>query len=271
VRSEWQKPTIIVLFVISKVVGYAGATNVIGNKIYGGNFALVNGSTALKLSDITVTGYIFDGEFLGLVKASKLNEFGSTPKDGDGDSILWTWADWEEEVEEGVFERFTGWVDKNGEFIGETIDIPMGEGLWVQSDDTRWTMQCAGAVYAQTTPCQLVVGNRICANPCPGDIKLGQCVVTGYVFDGEFLGLVKASKLNEFGSTPKDGDGDSILWTWADWEEEVEEGVVERFTGWVDKNGDFVGETIDIPLGEGLWVQSDDTRWNFVFPTLIGE
>jgi len=208
---------------------------------------------------------------MGLVVASKLNEIGSTPRDNDGNPISWTWADWEEEVDEGVLERFTGWVDGNGDFVGDTIDVPMGSGLWVQSDSAEWKMQCAGAVYSQTLPCQLIVGNRMCANPCPGAIKLSQCVVTGYTFDGEFMGLVVASKLNEIGSTPKDNDGNPISWTWADWEEEVEESVMERFTGWVDANGDFVGDQIDIALGEGLWVQSDDTRWNFVFPTLIAE
>lgn len=216
-----------------------------------------------------MTGYTFDGEFMGLVVASKLNEYGSTPRDDGGNYILWTWADWEEEVDEGKFERFTGWVDANGEFCGDDIEIPMGSGLWVQSDDIQWKLQCAGAVYDQSLPCQLVEGNRICANPCPGDITLDKCVVTGYEFDGEFMGLVVASKLNEYGSTPRDGDGNYILWTWADWEEEVDEGKFQRFTGWVDANGEFCGDQIDIPLGDGLWVQSDSTQWNFVFPTLI--
>jgi len=269
VRSEWQKPTIIVLFVISKVVGYADTATVNGNKIIGANFAKVDGTIQYKLSDVTVTGYEFEGEFTGLVVASKLNEFGSTPKDEGGNYITWTWADWEEEGEGGKMERFTGWVNDNGEFVGEDIELTLGDGLWIQSDDPQWQIQFAGQVYNQTVPCQLVNGNRMCANPCPALITLGMCVVTGYEFEGEFTGLVVASKLNEFGSTPKDEGGNYITWTWADWEEEGEGGKMERFTGWVNDDGEFVGDDIEIALGEGLWVQSDSTEYNFVFPTVL--
>ena len=179
--------------------------------------------------------------------------------------------------------RKIGWQDIEGLFIGtESADEPLvlGEGIWVLSDSTQWTIQGAGEIYNQTVPIILNDENgfKLCANPCPRALKLSETFIAGYTTDDfqddAFPGYVVAQKLDKWGAAVCDGDNNPINWYWADWFEESEEvpGTMIRKTGWQDIEGLFIGVESadeDLALGEAVWVLSDSTQWQFVFPKTI--
>jgi len=248
------------------------------------------------LTDISITGYTLqniDDSFEGQISAMKLDGTGKTIEDEiSGNPIMWQWADWIEESEEtpGLAVRKTGWMNDLG-FLGGVDDdgnpipnvpLAMGEGVWVQSDSTSWKVQCSGQVYDQAVPITLLEnGSKFCANTCPMNITLSKTFITGYTLeniDDSFEGQISAMKLDGTGKTIEDEvSGNPIMWQWADWIEESEEtpGLAVRKTGWMNDLGflggvDDDGNPIpDVPLaiGEGVWVQSDSTSWQFVFPS----
>lgn len=263
----------------------------------------MNGTPASTvLTDISIGGYTLTNigdAFSGSVYGMKLDGGGKTVEDIDGNAIIWQWGDWIDavdwEAEPLVPVRKRGWMDGNGDFLGtisETtgepvpnVPLAMGEGVWIQSDSTDWVVETAGQVYNSTVPVTLLEnGSKFCANVCPANIKMSQTIITGYTLTNigdAFTGSVYAMKLDGGGKTVEDGDGNAIIWQWGDWIDavdwEADPLVPVRKTGWMDGNGDFLGtisETTgepvpDVPLnvGEGVWVQSDSTDWQFVFPS----
>ena len=283
-------------------MGYAGS-NLLenGSKAVGANFIGINGTPgSTTLTSLKVAGYTLAEEdgaaFEGLISAMKLDDIGKTVEDDQGQPIIWQWGDWYEvdENDETKLVRKIGWMDANGDFLGkkngEGVDIPdvplaMGEAVWVQSDSTTWQIQCAGEVYNATVPVELLEnGSKFCANPCPANIGLSKTFIGNYAIPEEdgaaFEGLISAMKLDGIGKTVEDDQGQPIIWQWGDWYEvdENDETKLVRKIGWMDANGDFLGKkngegvmVPDVPLaiGEGVWVQSDSTTWQFVFPNVF--
>ena len=281
-------------------MGYAGS-NLLenGSKAVGVNFIGINGTPgSTTLTGLTVTGYTLPEveyeTFLGAVVAMKLDGGGKTVEDDQGQPIIWTWADWYEmDYDANKLVRKMGWQNSNFEFIGQenwegvmVPDVPlaMGEGVWVQSDSAQWKIQCAGQVYDAAVPITLLEnGSKFCANPCPANIGLSKTFVAGYTLPEveyeTFLGAVVAMKLDGGGKTVEDDQGQPIIWTWADWYEmDYDTNKLVRKMGWQNSNFEFVGQenwegvmVPDIPLaiGEGVWVQSDSTDWQFVFPNVF--
>ena len=161
----------------------------------------------------------------------------------------------------------------------------MGEAIWVNSDSATWQIQCAGEVYNATVPIELLEnGSKFCANTCPANIGLSKTFIGNYTIPEEdgasFEGLVAAMKLDGIGKTVEDPDsGLPIMWYWGDWYEvdENDETKLVRKIGWQNDNGDFIGQdnygtyVDDVPLtiGEGVWVNSDSSTWQFVFPNVF--
>ena len=283
-------------------MGYAGS-NLLenGSKSVGVNFIGINGNPgSTMLSDLKVAGYTLAEEdgasFEGLVYAMKLDGIGKTVEDDQGQPIMWQWGDWYEmdENDETKLVRRIGWMDANGDFLGkknlEDVDIPdvplaMGEGVWINSDSATWQIQCAGEVYNATVPIELLEnGSKFCANACPANIGLSKTFIGNYALaeeaDAAFEGTVYAMKLDGIGKTVEDDQGQPIMWQWGDWYEvdENDETKLVRKIGWMDANGDFLGKKNlegvmipDVPLdiGEGVWVNSDSTTWQFVFPNVF--
>ena len=279
-------------------MGYAGS-NLLenGSKAVGVNFIGINGTpgstalTSLKVTNYTIPEEEWQG-FAGSVSAMKLDGNGKTVEDEQGQPIIWTWGDWYEMGENSKLVRKTGWMDANGDFLGKVNwegtlipDVPlvMGEGVWIQSDSATWQVQCAGEVYSATVPIELLAnGSKFCANPCPANIGLSKTIISNYTIPEEewqgFMGSVSAMKLDGNGKTVEDEQGQPIIWTWGAWYEMGENSKLVRKTGWMDANGNFLGkknwEGLDIPdvplaIGEGVWVQSDSTDWQFVFPNVF--
>ena len=283
-------------------MGYAGS-NLLenGSKAVGANFIGINGTPgSTTLTSLKVAGYTLAEEdgasFEGLVYAMKLDGIGKTVEDDQGQPIMWQWGDWYEmdENDETKLVRRIGWMDANGDFLGkknlEDVDIPdvplaMGEGVWINSDSATWQIQCAGEVYNATVPIELLEnGSKFCANACPANIGLSKTFIGNYALaeeaDAAFEGTVYAMKLDGIGKTVEDDQGQPIMWQWGDWYEvdENDETKLVRKIGWMDANGDFLGKKNlegvmipDVPLdiGEGVWVNSDSTTWQFVFPNVF--
>jgi len=286
----------------ANVVGYANSQLLTeGSKAVGVNFVGFNGNPSdTKLTDITIGGYELvniDDYFEGIVNAMKLDGAGKTIEDEDGNAILWQWVDWIEaedyEAETLVPVRKRGWTNSDGFFLGgvdddgnpvPNVDLAMGEGVWINSDSDSWSVNCAGQVYNAAVPITLREnGSKFCANTCPANIKLSQTLISGYTLvaiDDYFTGIVNAMKLDGSGKTVEDEGGNAILWQWVDWIEaedyEADPLVPVRKTGWTNSDGYFVGgvdddgnPVPDVPLavGEGVWVNSDSSDWQFVFPS----
>ena len=283
-------------------MGYAGS-NLLenGSKAVGANFIGINGTPgSTTLTSLKVAGYTLAEEdgaaFEGLISAMKLDGGGKTIEDEFGQPIMWQWGDWYEvdENDESKLIRKIGWMDANGDFLGkknwEGVDIPdvplaMGEAVWINSDSATWQIQCAGEVYNATVPIALLEnGSKFCANTCPANIGLSKTFIGNYAIPEEdgaaFEGLISAMKLDLGGKTVEDEFGQPIMWQWGDWYEvdENDETKLVRKIGWMDANGDFLGkknwEGVDIPdvplaIGEGVWVNSDSTDWQFVFPNVF--
>jgi hypothetical protein len=124
--------------------------------------------------------------------------------------------------------------------------------------------------------------NFIGINGNPESTTLTSLKVANYTVAEEewamFEGSVVAMKLDKGGKTVEDEFAQPIMWQWGDWYEMGENSKLVRKTGWMDANGDFLGkknwEDVDIPdvplaIGEGVWVQSDSTTWQFVFPNVF--
>ena len=283
-------------------MGYAGS-NLLenGSKAVGVNFIGINGTPgSTTLTSLKVAGYTLAEEdgaaFEGTVVAMKLDKGGKTVEDPDtGMMIMWQWGDWYEvdENDETKLVRRIGWMNDNGDFIGQNVwgeyvdDIPltMGEAVWVNSDSATWTIQCAGEVYNSTVPIELIEnGSKFCANACPANIGLSKTFIGNYTLpeeaDAAFEGTVTAMKLDKGGKTVEDPDtGMMIMWQWGDWYEvdENDETKLVRRIGWMNDNGDFIGQNVwgeyveDVPLaiGEAVWVNSDSSTWQFVFPNVF--
>ena len=124
--------------------------------------------------------------------------------------------------------------------------------------------------------------NFIGINGTPGSTTLTSLKVTNYTVAEEewamFEGSVVAMKLDKGGKTVEDEFAQPIMWQWGDWYEMGENSKLVRKTGWMDADGNFLGKengegvmVPDVPLaiGEGVWVQSDSTTWQFVFPNVF--
>jgi hypothetical protein len=127
--------------------------------------------------------------------------------------------------------------------------------------------------------------NFIGINGTPGSTMLTDLKVAGYTLAEEdgaaFEGLISAMKLDGNGKTVFDPEsGLDIIWQWGDWYEvdENDETKLVRRIGWMNDNGDFIGKengegvmVPDVPLaiGEGVWVNSDSSTWQFVFPNVF--
>ena len=283
-------------------MGYAGS-NLLenGSKAVGVNFIGINGTPgSTTLTSLKVAGYTLaeeaDAAFEGTVLAMKLDKGGKTVEDDQGQSIMWQWGDWYEvdENDETKLVRKIGWMNDAGDFIGKengegvlVPDIPlaMGEAIWVNSDSATWQIQCAGEVYNATVPIELLDnGSKFCANACPANIGLSKTFIGNYTLpeeaDAAFEGNVIAMKLDGIGKTVEDDQGQSIMWQWGDWYEvdENDETKLVRKIGWMNDAGDFLGKengegvmVPDVPLaiGEGVWVNSDSSTWQFVFPNVF--
>ena len=285
-------------------MGYAGS-NLLenGSKAVGVNFIGINGTPgSTTLTSLKVAGYTLaeeaDAAFEGSVLAMKLDKGGKTVEDSDsGLPIMWSWGDWYEvdENDETKLVRKIGWMNDAGDFIGKengegvmVPDVPleMGEAVWINSDSATWQIQCAGEVYNATVPVELIEnGSKFCANPCPANIGLSQTFIGNYTLpeeaDAAFEGSVLAMKLDKGGKTVEDPDsGLPIMWSWGDWYEvdENDETKLVRKIGWMNDAGDFLGKengegvmVPDVPLaiGEGVWVNSDSSTWQFVFPNVF--
>ena len=286
----------------ANTVGYAGS-NLLdnGSKAVGVNFIGINGNPgSTTLTSLKVAGYTLaeeaDAAFEGTVVAMKLDNSGKTVEDPEtGMGIMWSWGDWYEvdENDETKLVRRIGWMNDNGDFIGQDVwgeyidDVPlaMGEAVWVNSDSATWTIQCAGEVYNSTVPIELLEnGSKFCANACPANIGLSKTFIGNYVLpeeaDAAFEGTVVAMKLDDSGKTVEDPEsGMGIMWSWGDWYEvdENDDSKLVRRIGWMNDNGDFIGQNVwgeyveDVPLaiGEAVWVNSDSTQWQFVFPNVF--
>ena len=126
--------------------------------------------------------------------------------------------------------------------------------------------------------------NFIGINGTPGSTTLTSLKVANYTVAEEewamFPGSVVAMKLDDGGKTIEDPETSlPIMWYWGDWYEMDDEAQkLVRKTGWQNDAGDFIGKengegvmVPDVPLaiGEGVWVQSDSTTWQFVFPNVF--
>jgi len=282
------------------IVGYASSDLLEnGSKAVGINFIGISGTAGgTMLTDISITGYTLENindSFEGSISAMKLDGNGKTVEDEGGTAIMWQWADWieaeDEEADPQVPVRKTGWMNDLG-FLGGVDDdgnpipdvpLAMGEAVWINSDSASWKVQCSGQVYDQAVPITLLEnGSKFCANPCPMNITLSKTFITGYTLENindSFEGSISAMKLDGNGKTVEDEGGTAIMWQWADWieaeDEEADPQIPVRKTGWMNDLGflggvDDDGNPIpDVPLaiGEGVWVNSDSTSWQFVFPS----
>ena len=125
--------------------------------------------------------------------------------------------------------------------------------------------------------------NFIGINGTPGSTTLTSLKVTGYTLAEEewsgFEGAVVAMKLDAGGKTVEDEQGQTITWQWADWYEmDYDANKLVRKSGWQNGNFEFIGQengegvmVPDVPLaiGEGVWVNSDSSTWQFVFPNVF--
>ena len=126
--------------------------------------------------------------------------------------------------------------------------------------------------------------NFIGINGTPGSTTLTSLKVAGYTLaeeaDAAFEGTVVAMKLDNSGKTVEDPEtGMGIMWSWGDWYEvdENDETKLVRRIGWMNDNGDFIGqnvwgeyvEDVSLAIGEAVWVNSDSSTWQFVFPNVF--
>ena len=236
--------------VSSDVVGYdtLGLRGSGAAKGAGASFLPVGGDN-LTLGDIKIVGYdVAEGYADFEVIAKQL--------DGAGrGGTAYSWCDFEEEGE-----KYYGWYDEDMNCYNDLELVP-GEGLWIYSPSTEMTVQSAGAV-AKTSIAVTLRGSgaaKMCSNPMPVTLNLGDIVVVGYdINDGYADFEIVAKQL--------DGAGrGGIAYSWCDFEEEG-----ETYYGWYDEDMNEYND-VEVAAGEGLWIYSPSTDFSVVFPSPLAD
>lgn len=238
--------------VSSDVVGYAGAALRGGNQAagVGGAFVNVDGSD-LTLGDLTVVGYnTTDGYADFEIQAKQLDGYGRG-------GITYYWIDVTVDNE-----TYKGWYnDDASEDLGDLALLP-GEGLWVYSPSTSYSVQSAGAVSKTPIAVTLRGGNqaKMVSNPMPATLTLGDITITGYNSkDGYADFEIQAKKLDGYGR-----GGTTYYWIDAKVDEET-------YYGWYNDDASVDYSDVEVAAGEGLWIYSPSTAYSVVFPSPLAE
>ena len=203
----------------------------------------------MTLGDIKVVGYdATEGYADFAIEAKKLDGYGRG-------GIGYLWCDFEEEGE-----TYYGWYDGDMNEYND-VEVEAGEGLWVYSPSSDFSLQSAGQVPSTSIAVTLRGGSqaRMVANPMPVALTLGEISVTGYdAAEGYADFAIEAKKLDGYGRG-------GIGYLWCDFEEEG-----ETYYGWYDGDMNEYND-IEVEAGEGLWVYSPSTAFSLVFPTPLAK
>ena len=238
----------------ANIVGYTQTDTPYLGSTAAGAFVPVTG-TKNDLIDITVIGYKDaqgNGTCEGGVQAQTLDEYGGTDK-------IYEWYD----VSYGPGDEYHGWYPLNGELPIERGDVPLelGGGLWVNVLVSNLKLQSSGQVpTAGDVETSLPNLGYVIANPTPVNVDLVDCMITGYKDaqgNGTCEGGVQAQTLDEYGGTDE-------IYEWYD----VSYGPDDEYYGWYPLNGEInvPRNKVVMTPGRGLWIQSFDSCYNFVWP-----
>lgn len=137
------------------------------------------------------------------------------------------------------------------------VVINPGEGLWIYSPNTAYSIVSAGMVPQTSIAVALRSGGqaKMVVNPMPAPVAYGDIGVIGYDPEEGYADFqIIAQKLNGAGRTISS-------YSYCDFEEEG-----ETYLGWYD---DDMNDYNDLELlpGEGLWIYSPSTDYSVVFPS----
>ena len=201
------------------IVGYAGsALREVGNTLTSAQFIdIANSDDTIKLSNIVPV--LANGEVAGWgeVEIQYLLSDGRTDTDND---FLWDGEGWTKDWES---------ID---------VDIPAGQGLWVNNTaGAEVSLRSSGEVNQKDALFVLRdIGNTAAANCFPTATKLGE-LLPAYVSDSNVAawGEVEIQFLLSDGRTDTEND---FLWDGEGWTK------------------DWESIDVDIPAGQGLWVNN---------------
>ena len=200
----------------------------------------------MDLQDLKVTGY--EDAFEGALNVQFLGPTGKT-------TAQYFWADVPADPEDPDSEAFYGWYDGDDQ-LAENVTIAPGTGLWVQSDSASYGLQSAGQVITADTPITLRSGCILAASPVPVAVDIQDIYIGGY--SDAFEGAVNMQFLGPTGKT-------TAQYFWADVPADPEDPDSEAFYGWYDGD-DQLADSVTIPAGGAVWVQSDSASYSIVFP-----
>ncbi len=230
----------------ANVVGYDQVALLSGGqaKGVGASFLNVSGGD-ITFADIAITGYDTEEGYA---------DFGITAQTLDGYGRTLTSYSYCDFTEEG--ETYFGWYDDDMNCYNDTA-IAAGEGLWIYSPSSDFSVQSAGMVPDSDIAITLLSGGqaKLVANPMPASVTYGNIAITGYdPTEGYADFAITAQTLDGYGRT-------LTSYSYCDFEEEG-----ETYYGWYDDDmNDY--NSLTLGAGEGLWIYSPSSDFSVVFPS----
>ena len=153
-----------------------------------------------------------------------------------------------------------GWYDSETGESWNNYPLPAGEGVWVGSANTKYSIQCNGEVPQAPISVQLLENgaSKFVVNSMPADITLGDLYITGVEGEEGFGGTVSLMFLN--GNGGKKQGTVSLDWYEFGTKGEGTEGE-DWCYGWYDSETGDSWNNYPLPAGEGVWMSSANTKY----------
>ena len=241
-------------------MGYNQAGLRSGNQAKGvGNMFLNIDNSTLTLGDIIVTGYgAGEGGETG-VYCQFLDGYGRTI-----DNMSYYWYD------DGVKGEGTecedwwyGWYNSDSDVAYNDVILPAGEGVWMYSPSTDYSIQGAGLVANAPIAVSLRSGNqaKMVVNPMPATLTFADMWISGYAEGTGGETGVYCQFLDGYGRTI-----DNMSYYWYD-DGVKDEGAEceDWWYGWYNSDSDVSYNDVEIPAGTGVWMYSPSTSYSVNF------
>ena len=244
-----------------------------GAKGVGASFFRVGDSTGatLTLKDLTVKGIEGTEGENPSVYLQFLTENGGAV---DNKTYYWYEFDYSEgepysgtEGEDWCY----GWYDADLNSVN-AMPLIAGEGVWMYSRNTKYTLQCAGEVPPGPVEVTLLEngGAKLLVNPMPATIKVGDMIVLGIQGTEGENPSVYFQFLTENGGAV---DNKTYYWYEFDYSEGEPYSGVEGEDwcyGWYDADLNSVNN-LPVLAGEAVWMYSRNTKYSVKIDSVLAK
>ena len=246
--------------IASDVVGYANNSSGLKDTMQAmgvGSMFLNVGGADSTLGDLHVVGYEPGTGGETGVYCQLLDGAGRTL----GIDYFWYDDGVKGEGEECV-DWWYGWYSQDSETSYNDVLLPAGEGVWMFSPSTAYSIQSSGAVAKAPIAVTLrsTMEAKMVVNPMPTDLTFGDMWISGYAAGTGGETGVYCQLLDGAGRTL----GTDYFWYDDGVKDEGTE-CVDWWYGWYSQDSETSYNDTALPAGEGVWMFSPSTSYKVNF------